>query len=1134
MNPGKQYIIPLFILIGCLGLINSYAQQPYREFRSNKYRPINWTSDDGLTEGENAVIKDAKGFLWVGALRGPLRRFDGKRFTTYFPNPNLPGDSVYSGVINFVEDSLKNIWVGTNDGLSRYDIQADSFTNFPTPKDSVNTDKSNTPFWCSRNAVYSLEAGARIVTYDIRSLQKKILVTLKPEERNIIGYAQFSILDTTSNAVWMLEWNPNSDFAKEGLIEISLRDGKSYHYICPFLRNIPGHGHFSEAMRFDSKRNLIWINSFDGLLTFSLATHRFQLADGFAELIKLKSYGRFVGLDLDREGRVWLSTEPKGILIYDPESKHITPVFTDSVLQDKLGYANYQVYCDPDGIVWTTYWDNRGIYELLPYNPSLIMYPAKENIKGFLSGPVWTIVPAPKGQIWLGTTSGLNLLDEQSGKFEVFVAKNIPVFKDDFILPIGIDTIRGILWLAPGSNDKVFAMDIATRKMEQIKFRDGLKQIDSINIEAPVVKGYQNGILVYDQLHGLFEIKSGSNFADLVIPFKGFVGRLELIADHLIVMKNRDLPTNYAFELIGGKWTRKISQIDSLDWWFTYYDKANRMFWVNSNNRFMQFDEAFRKVRTFAAQEGDGKFVRCMLTDNDGNLWFANGDKQIGRLNTRTGIINTLSPVDGFQPQFFDWSTPGTKNNKGEIYFGTSGLVTENKGLYRIYPDKFVTSKSSIINFVKLSVNSKSFPIAVGINALQQLSLRHDQNSITLETSIIDYYSDGKNQIRYKLESEVKNEDWQFGPAIYTIRYDGLTPGAYRLVLQSSNSSGEFNGPEKILFIKISPPWWQTWWARILFVLAFIIALRSYVQYRSRNLKLRNLQLEEKVIHRTKELKLSLEELREAQTQLIQREKMASLGELTAGIAHEIQNPLNFVNNFSEVNVELLDELKEGPFQHLPEADKKEASDILDGITQNLEKTIHHGKRADAIVKGMLQHSRSSTGIKVPADLNALADEYLRLSYHGLRAKDKGFNAIMKTEFDESIGKINIIPQDVGRVLLNLFNNSFYSVNEKHKLILERGTLINTQKAVYEPTVSVITKKLADKVEIIVRDNGLGIPEDKLNKIFQPFFTTKPTGEGTGLGLSLSYDIISKVHGGTLEVNTKEGEYAEFIIRLPL
>ncbi|WP_367177057.1 sensor histidine kinase, partial [uncultured Eudoraea sp.] len=263
----------------------------------------------------------------------------------------------------------------------------------------------------------------------------------------------------------------------------------------------------------------------------------------------------------------------------------------------------------------------------------------------------------------------------------------------------------------------------------------------------------------------------------------------------------------------------------------------------------------------------------------------------------------------------------------------------------------------------------------------------------------------------------------------------------------------------------------------------------------------------------------TLTELKTTQTQLIQSEKMASLGELTAGIAHEIQNPLNFVNNFSEVSVELIEEMHE----ELEKGDLEEARALAYDVKQNLDKITHHGKRADVIVKGMLQHSRSSSGQKELTDINVLADEYLRLAYHGLRAKDKTFNASMQTDFDESMVKINVVSQDIGRVILNLITNAFYAVSERKK----------QQPNDFEPTVSISTKKKGEQVLISVKDNGNGIPKRVLDKIFQPFFTTKPTGQGTGLGLSLSYDIVN-AHGGELNVRTKENEGTEFTVMLPV
>jgi signal transduction histidine kinase len=290
-------------------------------------------------------------------------------------------------------------------------------------------------------------------------------------------------------------------------------------------------------------------------------------------------------------------------------------------------------------------------------------------------------------------------------------------------------------------------------------------------------------------------------------------------------------------------------------------------------------------------------------------------------------------------------------------------------------------------------------------------------------------------------------------------------------------------------------------------LLAIVLMVVAFVRY-----------LEKKKLNNR--LSETLVNLKTTQSQLIQSEKMASLGELAAGISHEIQNPLNFVNNFSEVSKELIVEAQ----GELAGGNYQLAKEILDDVEENLDKINHHGKRADSIIKGMLQHSRSSPGAKEPTDINALTDEFLRLAYHGLRAREKSFNATMETDFDSKLGKVNVIPQDMGRVILNLITNAFYAVNEKRISGAEN----------YQPLVKVSTRQTNDKVMVLIYDNGNGIPQQALEKIFQPFFTTKPAGEGTGLGLSMSYDIVTKGHGGELKVKTSPGHGTTFTIVIPV
>jgi signal transduction histidine kinase len=460
------------------------------------------------------------------------------------------------------------------------------------------------------------------------------------------------------------------------------------------------------------------------------------------------------------------------------------------------------------------------------------------------------------------------------------------------------------------------------------------------------------------------------------------------------------------------------------------------------------------------------------------------------------------------------------KNRKGQLF------IPRVNGFYTFSPAELAVKTDFKIIITDLFINSlpilpgKESPIQKPVEEISDLDLKYNQNTIAFNFAAIDYRQ--PEATRYFTMLEGYDNIWREAKSEKSSYYFNLSRGKYIYRVIAFNSDG--TKAEKIIIIRINPPWWETWWAYTLYSLLFIVAVWTFIKWRTRALKKEKIILEEKVAKRTKELKeekelveSTLSELKSTQAQLIQSEKMASLGELTAGIAHEIQNPLNFVNNFSELNTELIEEMK----NEIDKGDIEEIKAITNIIEKNEQKINHHGKRADAIVKGMLQHSRISSSVKEPTEINALANEYLRLAYHGLRAKDKEFNATMETDFDESIGKVNIIPQDIGRVLLNLYNNAFYAVTEKKRQIGDS----------YEPIVAVSTKKINGKVEIKVEDNGNGIPQKILDKIFQPFFTTRPTGQGTGLGLSLSYDII-KAHSGEIKVETKEGEGSEFYIVL--
>ena len=1063
------------------------------------------------------MIKDVTGFLWVGGYDGGLCRFDGGAFKKYRPTGQ-------AGMINsesikaFAEDSLNNIWIGTKEGLSRYDRKSDSFMNFVTESDSIPkdkfttfaTDKSIIPFWATRRAVFCYESLPRtIVSYDVNSLERKSVLDLKLLGVKIVDGVSVNstILDTASNCLWLLgEYGPG----KGGILQISLADGHLQKYTWACTKNYLAHRHSAEAMRFDSKRNSIWLNTGDGLVEFSLSDKTFRHIDAFNEFTKLDDYDRFVGIDIDREGNIWLAVKPMGIVVYDPQMDKVIQVLSPE--QCKIGLNNLHVYCDRARIVWISDYAFSGLYEVLPFRQIVKRFAPKPGLRDSLSnGMIYNFVPAAQGKMWLGTGDGLNIFDPETETFEVLRAKDLPGIKGEAIIPLGIDTIHQKAWLNAGSaipeklhTMDTYEMDLETRACRQITFRAGSKQVDPINFLEPIrVKPYKGGLLVYKRYPGIYEINAGSLYADQVsaVNMKYMVNGIEVVEDRFLFISPLHHMPDLHFENRNGKWIHIPHALDTVGWGRIVKNEKDKTHWVSDYlNRLVHYDKDFREIRSYDPEDGIGIMFQ-MVIDHGGNIWFLNDLAQIGRLNAETGVISFLSGADGYMVKDYGFSVPMAIDRRGVIYVGT-GLGKGLEGLDVIRANQYSSNLTSTIYIRSLSVNNKPFPQNFSDKNVETLNLPHDLNTIVIETGIIDYYAMGKGQIRYKLEKNGEEGEWQNGPAYHSIRYDDVVPGSYRLIIQASSTSGDFNSPEKILIITITPPYWETWWFRSLAVIAFISLLYGIIQFRSRSLKMRNEELEGKVIVRTKELKRSLEELSSTQAQLVQSEKMASLGELTAGIAHEIQNPLNFVNNFSDLNNELAVEMK----NEIDNGNFEEAKAIADSIAENGKKINHHGKRADSIVKGMLQHSRSSTGAKEPTDLNALADEYLRLAFHGLRAKNKSFNATLETDFDPATGKINIIGQDIGRVVLNLINNAFHAVTEK------RDKLSN---GAYEPTVWVTTKRLPSSVELRVKDNGHGIPTKVLDKIFQPFFTTKPPGQGVGLGLSLCYDII-KTHGGEL------------------
>jgi len=548
--------------------------------------------------------------------------------------------------------------------------------------------------------------------------------------------------------------------------------------------------------------------------------------------------------------------------------------------------------------------------------------------------------------------------------------------------------------------------------------------------------------------------------------------------------------------------------------------------WIATANSLLRFDPTTEKIDRYNQKDGlPSNQINSIIEDLEGNLWI-NTSAGLSKLNInapkdKRNFVN-FDTQDGLQS--FTASKASWIGKDGEIFLG--GI----DGITYFYPGKINEVKPDIviedikISDISLKSDSAAVKLQKSIMKTDELDLSHIQNNISFEFASIHFSRPEKNKIMYQLEGF--NNNW-----ISTDRnfasYTNLSPGEYTFRVKGSNGDGIWNKEGKTIRIIIAPPWWQTTFAYIGYFFAFGGLIFSIDRFqRKRVIEKERFLAKEKELVQAKEiekayteLEISHKNLKATQTQLIHAEKMASLGELTAGIAHEIKNPLNFINNFSEISNELLDEVK----TELQNKNEEEVAGLIEDLKQNLDKINQHGKRADSIVKGMLLHSRGTSGEKTLTDINDLLEQDVNLAYHGMRAQNKEFNITIEKDYDKTLEKINVVPQDISRVFLNIINNACYAAYDKKK---KSGDDFN-------PVLKVSTKKLNGKAEILIRDNGSGIPGKIKDKLFNPFFTTKPTGEGTGLGLSLSYDIVVKQHAGKITFESEEGKYTEFIITIP-
>jgi ligand-binding sensor domain-containing protein/signal transduction histidine kinase len=1112
-----------------------------------------YTTDHGLAlDNITSSLLDVSGNIWFGTWGGGISRFDGISFTNFNTAHGLANNLVHC----LAQDAYGNIWIGTDGGgVSIYDGYA--FKNITTAEGLASdivygiTADSKGNMWVATKGGASKFDGTSFFNYNRRN--------------GLPGNSVIKIAEDKKGQIWLATGNNG----------VAMYDGSTF-------------AHFTtEEGLADNTINYITVDS-EGSVWFGTGAggvSKYQEKSGPGGSSIFTNYSVADGLGHhevwkiieDRKGNLWFATGGGGISRYN--GKQFTNFTVSQGLPENVVYTITE---DQSGNLWI---GTAGGGVTLFHGSAFRLYTMEQ---GLGANGVYGITEDDSGNLWFGTNGG---------GVSRYDGKTVTTFTPDQGLahPLVISAFKdhkGQLWFGTGGGG-VSRYQEASEGSRKATFTTYNSMNGLQNDVVYAITGDSAGNLWFGTGRGLVKFDGNIRPAEQA----GFTAytTAQGLAGNLVYSLLEDSSGKLWIGTAGGgvsrfdgksftNYTTKHGLSNDIVW-SILEDKAGNLWFATQGGGVSRFDgTTFSTLTTREGLSDDN--VYDLLEDHDGNIFMGT--------NKGFTVIPAYAASLSFQelkPHLEYYNTasgyPVKDVNKG-IFLDSRGNIWAGNGSFRtalvsfdyhatekkkqkptakiknISINENVISWSSLLlkdqqpgeqgrtdayiveelskmgkvlseeerAFMQEEMKSVRFSgIRRFENVPENLVLTYAQNNITIDFGTDELARANLTEYKYILEGYTKN--WSPKVKKTTVTFGNVREGDYTFKVIA-----RYTGPAEeeakswsdvaVYRFTVLPPWYRTWWAYLLYGFMLLALIhRIHLFQKERTIRKERERAQQKELEQAKEIEKAYAELKSTQAQLIHAEKMASLGELTAGIAHEIQNPLNFVNNFSEISNELIVEMTE----ELDKGEIEEARTIASDIQANLVKINHHGKRADAIVKGMLQHSRASSGQKEPTDINVLTGEYLRLAYHGLRAKDKSFNADFKTEFDPTLPKINVIPQDIGRVLLNLMNNAFYAVQTMHAV--QTTHTVQATHALSLPTVTVTTKNLGDRIEIAVRDNGPGIPGEIRNKIFQPFFTTKPTGEGTGLGLSLSYDIV-KAHGGELKVETKEGEGSTFIIQLPL
>jgi ligand-binding sensor domain-containing protein/signal transduction histidine kinase len=1117
----------------------SYAQAP-------KIRFEHLTIKDGLSNNfVSAILQDRKGYLWFGTHDG-LNKYDGYSFTTYEFAPQDTTSLIQNTIFSMWEDRDGSIWVGTAEsGINKFNRATGKFTRYQPAQDTstfipplravsaFNEDSEGNLWigtWLGELRRFDKKSGRFFPQqYNLDYHQKRgNEKDRQPAAFSANRAAIYCLYKDRSGTLWV---GSSTGLHRINLIR-SKASGPSKVSLTHFRHEPDNPNSLSSDLVtsiFEDKAGLLWIGTARGGLncfdretnTFTHYRHEPENPHSISSNTMFRK-----NISEDSSGNLWIGTT-KGLNKLNPERTEFTryvhnPNDPTSIGSDRV----YSLLLDTSGTLWLGS-TSDGISKLNLQQKPFNLYRYNPEDAGSLRDNKVTCLAGSKGNtVWIGTLGGgLNAFDKKTGKFRNYRHEpdNPKSIRSDSIYDL-LENSDGSLWI---------------RSIKSLSLFDPGKEsfVHYPYTEAPYqLLGKELIETMYADRQGLLWL--GTNFG--LNSFDRYTGKITHyghdpknpngLTDHVVNAIHQDNKGNIWI----GHGSVGLSKLNKKTGLFTRYlpdpsdstslstsivysifeDSRGTLWFGTSGGGLCRFDTGKGVFTTFSKKHGlADNTIYSIVEDNGHSLWLGTG-KGLSQFSPSTGKFLNYDSGDGL-PSGLE-SGVALKGADGTFYYGGKNGLTAFDPM-QIKPNRYIPP----VVITEFRLFDKLIP---GKEEAKEIILKHDENFFSFEFSALNYTNSFKNRYAYQLEGIDKS--WVYSGTRRVASYTDIKPGEYVFRAKGSNNDGVWNKEGASTRIIILPPWWRTWWAYAFYAFCLCaVVLAVDRSQRRRLIQKEREKARERELAQAREIERAYHELKQTQAQLVQKEKMASLGELTAGIAHEIQNPLNFVNNFSELNQELFQEVQEEVRQlSLSPGEKANLQEMISNLSQNQRKVHLHGQRADAIVKGMLEHSRASTGEKRLTDINVLVDEYLRLSYSGFRAKSKDFSCKLDTSYAPGLEKTEVVPQELGRVLLNLFNNSFYALQQKQRLALPD----------YEPQVRVRTRQFPKKVEVRVLDNGIGIPDKVRGKIFQPFFTTKPAGQGTGLGLSLSYDIITKGHGGELSVATEEGEWTEFTIALPL